>query len=84
MEYEGTGRISTEGLFDTVVDWDVRGRYASGVEFTLKTGGEINPKYPGGSDGAAKRLRAEGHKIVAKGRRTFVDDHKKYLFTKFR
>jgi hypothetical protein len=27
-------------LFDTVVDWDVRGRYASGVEFTLKAGGD--------------------------------------------
>ena len=40
VEYEGTGRISTEGLFDTVVDWDVRGRYASGVEFTLKTGSD--------------------------------------------
>ena len=38
VEYEGTGRIPTEGLFDTVVDWDVRGRYASGVEFTLKAG----------------------------------------------
>ncbi|MCX6905710.1 MAG: Gfo/Idh/MocA family oxidoreductase [Verrucomicrobia bacterium] len=40
IEYEGTGRIPTEGLFDTVVDWDVRGRYASGVEFTLKVGGD--------------------------------------------
>lgn len=38
VEYRGTGRIPTEGLFDTVVDWDVQGRYASGVEFTLKTG----------------------------------------------
>jgi predicted dehydrogenase len=40
VEYTGTGRIPTDGLFDTVVDWDVRGRYASGVEFTLKTGGD--------------------------------------------
>ena len=40
VEYEGTGCIPTEGLFDTVVDWDVRGRYASGVEFTLKPGGD--------------------------------------------
>ena len=40
VEYEGTGVIPTEGLFDTVVDWDVRGRYASGVEFTLKAGGD--------------------------------------------
>jgi len=41
VEYEGTGRIPTEGLFDTVVDWDVRGRYASGAEFTLKTGSDL-------------------------------------------
>lgn len=38
VEYEGTGTIPTEGLFDTVVNWNVRGRYASGVEFTLKAG----------------------------------------------
>lgn len=40
VEWEGTGRIPTEGLFDTVVDWDVRGRYASGIEFTLKAGSD--------------------------------------------
>ena len=40
VEYQGTGRIPTEGLFDTIVDWDVRGRYAGGVEFTMKTGGD--------------------------------------------
>jgi len=38
VEYEGTGFIPTEGLYDTVVNWDVRGHYASGVEFTLKPG----------------------------------------------
>lgn len=41
VEYEGTGRIPTEGLYDTVVDWNVRGRYASGAEFTLKTGSDL-------------------------------------------
>ena len=41
VEYEGTGVIPTEGLFDTVVDWDVRGRYASGAEFTLKAGSDL-------------------------------------------
>jgi len=40
VEYEGTGLIPSKGLFDTVVNWDVRGRYASGVEFTLKPGGD--------------------------------------------
>ena len=40
VQYAGTGRIPTEGLFDTVVDWDIRGRYASEIEFTMKTGGD--------------------------------------------
>jgi len=40
VEYEGTGHIPTEGLFDTVVNWKVKGRYASGVEFTLTAGGD--------------------------------------------
>ena len=31
---------------------------------TLKTGGEINPKYPGGVSVLARRLRAEGHKVI--------------------
>jgi hypothetical protein len=49
-----------------------------------KTGGEINPKYPGGVDGIAKRLRAEGHKTIAKGKRTFVADFEQTLFKKLR
>ncbi|OGV63277.1 MAG: hypothetical protein A2283_15090 [Lentisphaerae bacterium RIFOXYA12_FULL_48_11] len=40
VEYEGTGRIPEDGLFDTVVDWDIKGRYSSGVTFTLKPGGD--------------------------------------------
>ena len=51
---------------------------------TLKTGGEVNPKYPGGVEGIAKRLRAEGHKIVAKGRRKLVADYENKLFIKLR
>ena len=31
---------------------------------TLKSNGELNPKYPGGVKEQAERLRAEGHKIV--------------------
>lgn len=41
---------------------------------TLKTGGELNPKYPGGIKNLRARLTAEGHKIVAKGNRYFVAD----------
>jgi alkylated DNA nucleotide flippase Atl1 len=51
---------------------------------TLKTCGEINPKYPGGAEGVAKRLRAEGHKILRKGKRAFVAEHESKLFTKLR
>lgn len=40
VEYEGTGLVPADGLFDTVVNWDVKGRYASGADFTLKTGGD--------------------------------------------
>jgi alkylated DNA nucleotide flippase Atl1 len=31
---------------------------------TLKTGGELNPKYPGGIEAQAALLRAEGHKLL--------------------
>jgi hypothetical protein len=51
---------------------------------TLKTGGEVNPKYPGGVKECARRLRSEGHKIMARGKRTLVIDHEKKLFTKLR
>src|SRR4030095_4342929 len=37
---------------------------------TLKSNGELNPKYPGGIDALKKRLRAEGHKIITKGKRS--------------
>jgi len=46
---------------------------------TLKTGGELNPKYPGGIQNLRARLKAEGHKIVAKGKRYFVADFERVL-----
>lgn len=49
---------------------------------TLKIGGEINPKYPGGVEEISRHLRAEGHKIISRGKKTFVADHEKKLFTK--
>jgi len=39
---------------------------------TLKTGGELNAKYPGGIKNLRARLAAEGHRIVKKGSRYFV------------
>src|SRR5436305_6870748 len=46
---------------------------------TLKTGGELNPKYPGGIPEITKRLREEGHKVFAKGNRFLVADFEKSL-----
>ena len=46
---------------------------------TLKSGGELNPKYPGGIVGLKRKLAAEGHKIVQKGKRFFVADFEKAI-----
>ena len=48
---------------------------------TLKNGGEINPKFPGGAAEVRKRLRAEGHKVVKKGERYFVWGFERALAT---
>src|SRR5436190_2572261 len=46
---------------------------------TLKAGGELNPKYPGGIAGLRRRLEAEGHRVVAKGKRLLVADYETRL-----
>jgi alkylated DNA nucleotide flippase Atl1 len=48
---------------------------------TLKSGGELNPKYPGGIAQLRKLLAAEGHKVVARGKRHFVIDFEQRLAT---
>ena len=42
---------------------------------TLKSAGELNPKFPGGIEEQQHRLEAEGHKVIAKGKRLFVQAH---------
>ena len=48
---------------------------------TLKTGGIINEKYPGGLANIKKRLEAGGHKVIPKGRSKYfmVEDFEKSL-----
>ena len=46
---------------------------------TLKAGGEINAKYPGGGAGQRARLEAEGHTVIAKGKRFVVRDFARSL-----
>lgn len=40
---------------------------------TLKNGGELNAKYPGGVTGLRRKLQAEGHCVVRRGKRYFVE-----------
>ena len=44
---------------------------------TLKSGGVLNPKYPGGLKALAARLKAEGHTVVVRGKRWVVADYEK-------
>jgi hypothetical protein len=46
---------------------------------TLKSGGELNPKYPGGIPALSRLLRAEGHRVTRKGGRAVVADFEKSL-----
>src|ERR1051325_2021928 len=46
---------------------------------TLKTGGEVNPKYPGGIASLKRKLVAEGHKVLQKRKRFFVVDFEKKI-----
>ena len=46
---------------------------------TLKSGGELNPKYPGGVSQTKKRLEAEGHRVIVKGKRVVVMDYEDSL-----
>ena len=48
---------------------------------TLKAGGVINDKYPGGVEGQKRLLEKEGHKVVQKGKNYIVADYEKSLAT---
>lgn len=46
---------------------------------TLKAGGIINEKYPGGVEAQRKLLENEGHTVTQKGSKFIVSDFGKYL-----
>ena len=47
---------------------------------TLKAGGVLNEKYPGGITTQKQRLKAEGHSVIRKGKNHVVADLHKSLF----
>jgi 6-O-methylguanine DNA methyltransferase, DNA binding domain len=68
----------TTGIFAWIASHAAAEAAADGVKRTipywrtLKTKGELNPKYPGGLELAKRKLAAEGHRCVQKRSRCFV------------
>lgn len=58
-----------EGLADITPYWR-----------TLKSGGFLNEKYPGGAEAQKIFLEKEGHKIIKKGKKFLVENFEKKLF----
>ena len=76
----------TAGIFVSIAAWASEQRQADETPWwrTLKAGGELNPKYPGGTAAQKARLEAEGHVILQKGRtniRYYVKDYEQALFS---
>ena len=75
----------TAGIFVSIAAWDSHQRSEDKIPYwrTLKAGGELNPKYPGGVEAQRARLEAEGHTVVQRGRkhlRYYVQDYEKALY----
>lgn len=76
----------TAGLFVSIAAWASHQRAEDKIPYwrTLKTGGELNEKYPGGTEAQKALLEAEGHTVLSRGRkhlRYYVQDYEKALFS---
>lgn len=76
----------TAGIFVSIAAWASfqRGEDETPYWRTLKAGGELNPKYPGGIEAQRERLEAEGHIVVQRGRRNiryYVKDYEGALYS---
>ena len=75
----------TAGIFVSIAAWASFQRTEDETPYwrTLKAGGELNPKYPGGVEDQKEELEAEGHTIIKKGRiniRYYVEDYENSIF----
>lgn len=75
----------TCGIFVNICAWASYQRDFDKTPYwrTLKTGGELNERYPGGAESQKSLLEAEGHTILQKGRskiRYYVKDYEENLF----
>lgn len=75
----------TAGCFVSIAAWASEQRVDDPTPYwrTLKTGGQLNEKYPGGVERQKSLLQAEGHAVEARGRkhiRYYVVGYEKALF----
>ena len=75
----------TAGIFVSIAAWASFQRDGDETPYwrTLKAGGELNEKYPGGAAAQKAKLEAEGHTVIEKARtnnRYFVKDREKAEF----
>lgn len=75
----------TAGIFISIAAWASEQRQEDKTPYwrTLKADGELNAKYPGGIEAQKKKLEAEGHTIIEKGKknkRYYIKDYEKYMF----
>lgn len=76
---------TTAGIFVTIVAWASFQRKTDETPYwrTLKAGGELNEKYPGGVLVQKEKLEKEGHIVIQKGRkklRYFVEEYESKKF----
>ena len=77
----------TTGIFAWIASHAAAEAAANGVKRitpywrTLKSNGELNPKYPGGIQALRRKLTAEGHRIVQKGKRFLVQGYESRIAT---
>lgn len=75
----------TAGIFVSIAAWASHQRTEGKTPYwrTLKAGGELNEKYPGGALRQKEMLEKEGHTIIQRGRkniRFYVKDYENSLF----
>jgi hypothetical protein len=75
----------TTGIFAWVAPHAAEEREQSGEKNvtpywrTLKSGGVLNEKYPGGAEAQKLRLTREGHRVIRKGKKYVVLNYEKAL-----
>lgn len=75
----------TVGVFVSIAAWASHQRQDDPTPYwrTLKAGGELNPKYPGGVEAQKEKLEAEGHTVLTRGRtnlKYYVREYEKSLW----